>query len=159
MQFYSQLISLTIIFPRFIHVMACVKFIYFYDWITIHFIYILHFACPLVHCWTFEMAPSFGCYVWCCYKYTCTNFCVHLFFLFLVVIYLEVKLAICVSSLEKFVSNSLVCLLIVCPMIIHLRIIYLFEMQFHYQIYELQTFLLLYFWVVLSYSLWYPLKY
>ena len=89
------------------------------------------------------------------YKFLCAP----IFFLFLVVIYLEVKLATCVSSLDKFVSNSLACLLIVCPMIIHLRIIYIFEMQFHYQIYELQTFLPLYLCVVLSYSLWYPLKY
>ena len=55
--FCAWLLSSSIMFLRFIHIVACTRF---YVCLTSHCMYILQFVYPFIHWWTFGLFPPFG---------------------------------------------------------------------------------------------------
>lgn len=67
------LLSPSIMFSRFIHVVACVRAsVLFYGWVIFHSLDGLHFY-SLIHRWRFRLLP-FGNYEQCCCANVCTRF-------------------------------------------------------------------------------------
>ena len=86
--FHAWLISLSIMFWRFIHTVVHVSTSFFYGWIIFHCMYRPQFVYLLIHWWTFRLlsfvffgGPYQDIFIlWlllivCCYEYVCTCTC------------------------------------------------------------------------------------
>ena len=55
---------LSIMFSRFIHVVACISTLLFYSWIIFFCVGLPHFLYPFISRWTSELFLLFGCYMY-----------------------------------------------------------------------------------------------
>ena len=53
--FHVHLLSLSIMFSRFIYLVACIRTLFLLGWIIFHFLDILYFVYPFISQWTFEL--------------------------------------------------------------------------------------------------------
>lgn len=64
---------LFVMFPRFIHVAACVSTVSFYCWTIVHRMDTPHFIFPFISLWTWAVSTFWLLWIW-CYEYSCTCF-------------------------------------------------------------------------------------
>ena len=69
MVFYIRLLSFSIMFLKFTHIIACIN-ISFFLWLTFHCLNVPHCVYSLISWWTVGLVPLFGYY-----EYVAMNIC------------------------------------------------------------------------------------
>ena len=73
MVFYIRLLSFSIMFLKFTHIIACIN-ISFFLWLTFHCLNVPHCVYSLISWWTVGLVPLFGYYESCGYDHSGESF-------------------------------------------------------------------------------------